>query len=106
MGADNELRKVWNAIDREQLIKKGALHGLKLIFGPANSPWHQGAAEAMVKTVKKCLNYAVHSQRLTPAEYLTVAYEIANLINERPIGSRPSPDSPINILTPTSAWKT
>ena len=100
MGADNELKRAWNEINQDDLIKKGAKQGTKWIFGPANSPWHQGAAEAMVKTVKKCLQFAIHSQRLTPAEYLTVAYEIANLVNERPIGSRPAPDSPINILTP------
>ena len=48
------------------------------------------------------MQFAIHTQRLTPAEYLTVAYEIANLVNERPIGSRPAPDSPINILTPNT----
>ena len=29
-----------------------------------------------------------------------MAYEVANLVNERPIGYRPAPDSSINILTP------
>ena len=59
-----------------------------------------GTAESLVKTVKKCLQFAVHSQRLSPAEYLSVGYEIANLVNERPIGHMPAPDSCINILTP------
>ena len=85
VGADNRLKTTWNEINQDDLIKKGAKQGTKWIFGPANSPWHQGAAEAMVKTVKKCLQFAIHSERLTPAEYLTVAYEIANLVNERPI---------------------
>ena len=73
---------------------------MKWIFGAADSPWQQGAAESLVKTVKRCLQFAVHSQRLSPAEYLSVAYEVANLVNERPIGHRPAPDSSITILTP------
>ena len=89
-------------MDKSTLIKEGAKAGTTWTFGPADSPWHQGAAEALVKTVKKCLQFAVHSQRLSPAEYLTAAYDIANTVNERPIGYRPSIDSSINILTPNS----
>ena len=102
VGASNELRDAWQAIENDQLIKQGAQYGTRWVFGPADSPWHQGAVEALVKTVKKCLHFSIHSQRLTPAEYLSVAYETANMVNERPIGFRPTPDSPINILTPNS----
>ena len=102
LGAERELREAWSQIEVKQLVKKGAQSGTKWIFGPADSPWHQGAAESLIKTVKKCLQYAVHSQRLTAAEYLTTSYEIANLVNERPIGTRPALDSSINILTPNS----
>ena len=102
VGASNELRDAWQAIENDQLIKQGAQYGTRWVFGPADSPWHQGAREALVKTVKKCLRFSIHSQRLTPAEYLSVAYETANMVNERPIGFRPTPDSPINILTPNS----
>ena len=87
---------------KDELVKKGAEAGTKWVFGPADSPWHQGAVEALVKTTKRCIQFAIHSQRLTPAEYLTLAYEVANLINERPIGFRPSPDSEVNILTPNN----
>ena len=100
VGAEREIKEAWQQIEKGELIKKGAESGTKWIFGPADSPWHQGAAESLVKTVKRCMQFAVHSQRLTPAEYLSIAYEIANLINERPIGYRPAPDSQINIFTP------
>ena len=100
VGAEREIREAWQQIEKGELVKKGAESGTKWIFGPADSPWHQGAAESLVKTVKRCMQFSIHSQRLTPAEYLAVAYEIANLINERPIGHRPAPDSPVNIFTP------
>ena len=92
VGAERELKEAWKQIEDKRVIKDGAQSGTKWIFGPADSPWHQGAAESMVKTVKKCLQFAVHSQRLTPAEYLTISYEIANLVNERPIGNRLAPN--------------
>ena len=42
------------------------------------------------------------NQRLSATEFLTVCYEASNLINERPIGTRPTTDSSPNILTPNS----
>ena len=58
--------------------------------------------EALVRTVKRGLRYAAHGQRLTAAEYLTVSYEVANMVNERPIGYKPSADSELTIFTPNS----
>lgn len=42
------------------------------------------------------------NQRLSVAEFLTVCSEVSNLLNERPIGVKPSEDSIINVLTPNS----
>ena len=84
----------------EAAAELGAQHGLEWIVGPADSPWHQGAVEALVKTAKRALNLAIHSQRLSVPEFLTVCTEAANLINERPIGLLPNLDSEINVLTP------
>ena len=33
---------------------------------------------------------------------MTLCYEVSNLLNERPVGSLPSADSEVNILTPNS----
>ena len=41
-------------------------------------------------------------QRLPLPEFLTVCSEVSNLLNERPIGVKPSEDSAINVLTPNS----
>ena len=78
----------------------GTKNGLEWIVGPADSPWHQGAVEALVKSAKRALNLAIHDQRLSMHEFLTVCTEAANILNERPLGLLPSIDSEINVLTP------
>ena len=102
IGAERELREAWNSINRGSLHKKGAENGLTWVFGPADSPWYQGAVESLVKSVKRAIHFAISNQRLSVQEFLTVCSETANLLNERPIGTLPSADSEINILTPNS----
>lgn len=72
------------------------------MFGPADSPWYQGAVESLVKSAKRAIHFAVHNQRLSVPEFQTLCSEVSNLLNERPIGSLPSLDSELNILTPNS----
>ena len=102
IGAERELKEHWEKIDRSKLHKKGVENGLTWVFGSADSPWHQGAVESLVKAAKRAIAYAVGKRRLTVPEFLTVCTEAANLINERPIGTLPSCDSDLNVLTPNS----
>ena len=76
-------------MDKKQLIKEGVQSGTTRIFKPANSPWRQGAVESLDRTDRKCIKFVMHGQRLSAAEYLVVSYvshEIANVMNERPLG--------------------
>ena len=93
------MKEAWNQIDREVLHKDGARNGLTWLFGPADSPWNQGKVEALVKAGKRAIHFAVHNKRLSVPEFLTVSYEAANLLKERPIGTLPGVDSNLNILT-------
>lgn len=102
IGAERELREAWEKIDRSQLHKHGVDNSLTWVFGSADSPWHQGAVESLVKAAKRAILYAVSKQRLSVPEFLTVCTEAANLLNERPIGTLPSSDSDLNVLTPNS----
>ncbi|KAK6191002.1 hypothetical protein SNE40_002752 [Patella caerulea] len=102
IGAENELKNAWVKINKDSCVRKSAENGLKWIFGPANSPWHQGAVEALVKSAKRAIDFAVHNQRLTVPEFLTVCTEIANLLNERPVGATTSEDNEISAFTPNS----
>ena len=88
----------------KELVKSarrlGIDHGLQWVFGPADSPWHQGAVEALVKTAKRAIRLAINNQRLSASEFSTICCEVTNTINERPLGLLPSLDSDINVLTP------
>lgn len=102
IGAARELKDVWSKIDRSVLVKQGSQSGLKWVFGPADSPWHQGAVESLVKSVKRSIDFAIHNQRLSFSEFVTLCYDVANTMNERPIGVLPGSDAEISLLTPNS----
>ena len=102
VGAERELKQAWQKIDHKALNRNAVQNGTTWVFGPADSSWHQGAAESLIKTAKRAIHFAVHNQRLSPSEFLTMCTEVTNLLNERPIGSLPSQDSTLNILTPNS----
>ena len=82
----------------EAMRKSGIENGW--ILGTPDAPWQQGAVESLVKTVKRALDIAIHNQRISVPEFMTVCSEIANLVNERPLGLLPDLDSDVNVLTP------
>ena len=102
VGASNELKETWSKLDKDAIRRKGTENGLSWVFGPADSPWHQGAVESLVKSAKRAIDITIHNQRLSVPEILTLFYEVANVMNERPIGSLPGADSELNMLTPNS----
>ena len=59
-------------------------------FSPADAPWYNGAVEALVKSAKRGLNAMIGDQILTFSELQTVMFEVAQLLNQRPIGSHPN----------------
>ena len=68
IGADKEISKCWKALDQNAIYKEGITKGAQWIFGPADSPWHQGAVESLVKAAKKCFKVTMGTQRLSPTE--------------------------------------
>ena len=78
-------------------------------FGPADTPWYKKAVESLTKEAKCSIHFSVSNQGLSVHEFLTVCNEVSNLMNEPPIGVKPSEDSIINVLTPNSlllGWAT
>ena len=100
IGAERELTAAWSAVDREAIYKTCSDQGTEWKFSPADSPWRQGSVEALVKAAKKAIKMSIHDQRLSPSEFMTLCTEISKILNERPLGTLPSKDSNINILTP------
>ena len=102
IAADNELKHMWASLDETAVARHSSENGLQWIFGPADSPWQQGAVESLVKSAKRAFAFSVGNQRLSATEFITLCAEVTNLLNERPIGTLPSDDADINILTPNS----
>ena len=71
-------------------------------FGPADTPWYKKAVESLTKEAKCSIHFSVSNQGLSVHEFLTVCNEVSNLMNEPPIGVKPTEDSIINVLTPNS----
>ena len=93
VAANKELKKVVKDLDSKSLQQFGVTQGLKWIFSSADAPWQNGISEALIKSVKRAITFAIGESVMTFSELQTVCFEAANLINERPIGRHPtSPD--------------
>ena len=97
-GAANEMQ----SLDLNKIGALSAKHGTTWSGGPADSPWYQGAAEALIKSTKNALNFSIGKSRLSPFELQTALYEVANLLNERPLGYMSPITEDISIITPNS----
>lgn len=85
----------------------------------ADAPWENGCTESLIKLAKRGMVLAVGDSILSFWELQTALFEVANLINERPIGIKPenNPDlgtylSPNDLLlgrasnkVPGGIWK-
>jgi len=90
VGAKRELREMVNGINEEEVQEFCGEKGMQWKFITPAAPHQSGCPEALVKTCKCSLKKAVGSQLLTPFELCTVLLEVANLVNQRPIGRIPN----------------
>ena len=98
--ANKELKKVGASWDWDELATFSATKGMEWKFLPADAPWQNGTSEALVKSVKKAIKVVVSESVMTFSEFQTVCYEAANLVNERPIGRRPTSPKDRTYLCP------
>ena len=106
-GASKEMsswRKGW---DESLLVRFGADKGLDWRFIMPSSQHQNGAAEIMIKMVKgvqKSMMKAMGNQILSLNEMNTLMAEIAQLVNERPIGLKPNESTHPHYLSPNSLY--
>ncbi|XP_068741904.1 uncharacterized protein [Montipora capricornis] len=86
VGAERELQEMIRGRDVEQLKEFNAEKGIKWQFATPAATNQNGCAESLVKSTKIALKRAIGKQVLTPFEFYTCLLEVANLINQRPIG--------------------
>lgn len=76
--------------DTEQLREFSTEQGMEWKFITPESPHQNGCAEALVKSCKLALKKDIGDQVLTPFELYACFVEVANLVNQRPIGRIPN----------------
>ena len=87
----------WN---HKELNEFSADKGMRWQFITPEAPHQNGCAEALVKGAKKALKKAIGEQVLTPFELYTCLLEVANLMNQRPIGRIPNDPDDGSYLCP------
>ena len=101
VGASNELKEVIQGLDWETIQEYGHIKGGTVWeFSPGDSPWYNGATEAMVKSVKKALNVVVGENVLVYSELQTAMFDAAQIVNQRPIGRHPKKPEEGSYLCP------
>ena len=88
--ASKELRAAVKNLDQDTLREFGAENSVTWEFTPPDAPWQNGCSEALIRSVKRTLLAVIGEQVLTFSELQTVLFEVANLLNERPIGRHPT----------------
>ena len=98
--ASGKLEHWWSTFG-DSLLTYAASKNFEWKISPAASPWRQGKAERRTAIVKRLIKLAISESRVTPLELQTVLFEIANMCNERPIGSaEPRADGSYALITP------
>ncbi|XP_033127835.1 uncharacterized protein LOC117125438 [Anneissia japonica] len=90
VGAERELREMIARWDIHKLKEYCAERQITWRFTTSHAPHHNGCAEVLVKSYKHALKESVGSQLLTPLELYTYLKKVSNLINEKPIGRKPT----------------
>jgi len=100
VGASRELRDLVSGLDWKHIREFGYEHNIEWKFSPADAPWYNGTAEALVKSTKRALGAAVGESVLSFSELQTCLMEAAQLVNQRPIGVLPNSPNDSTYLCP------
>ena len=86
MAASKELRNVIKDLNWKEIERYEVKYGVEWEISPADALWHNGAAESLVKPVKRALNAAIGEEVMSFSEVQTVMFEAAQIVNQRPMG--------------------
>ena len=96
--------------DWSQIEKFCTERKIKWTLAPAEGQHQNGVSEALIKSTKRTIKHTIGNHVCTAMELQTVLFEIANIINSRPLGiisgsdpSNPIPITPNGLLTGDNA---
>ena len=103
VAADKELRSMWEAMSVDTISQDLSGHGTEWFFSPADSPHRQGVVESLIGSVKRSVKVLYgHGLRLSWPQYVTLGYQVADLINSRPLGIVGEVGDCLEVLTPNN----
>ena len=80
-------------IDQDLIHNIALKHRMTWSFNrSSNSPWLNSECESLIKSIKVSLQKAINDSILSFAELQTIMYEVACVVNSRPIGIKPGND--------------
>ena len=93
ISASKELNNVMPILNLNEIAESGSECGTNWKFNKsADAPWQNGCSEALIKSIKRALQISIGDSKFTFGEMQTILFEVANLLNERPIGIKPGVD--------------
>jgi hypothetical protein len=108
VGAERELRSAKSNIQRDEVVKDMSKRNCEFVFNPPSASHFGGTWERMIRKTREVLNGLLIQCkiRLTPEMLSTLFYEVAAIINNRPLcvdtledPSAPFPLTPNHLLT-------
>ncbi|XP_076302063.1 uncharacterized protein LOC143220282 [Lasioglossum baleicum] len=101
-GADSELRRLFNAKNRENHSLREEMSKLRTEwhFNPPSAPHFGGLWEAAVKSTKHHLRRTIGEARLTFEEMTTLLTQVEACLNSRPLAALSDDPSDLTALTP------
>ena len=101
VGAQNELKAAWRALDKDKILKETAKKGINWKFQSPLASEQSGVWERQIRTVRKVLTGLLGtSLRLTDDVLHTVLCEAENIVNSRPLTHCPESVDDLEALTP------
>ncbi|XP_068221896.1 uncharacterized protein [Palaemon carinicauda] len=90
VSANKELREMVTHWNKGFVFNFGKFKGLTWVFNKsADAPSENACSESLIRLVKRSLTRIIGESVISFGELQSVMYEIANMLNERPIGFKP-----------------
>ena len=91
---NNELKIMLSGLKWEDIQNYARRNGgeIEWTFTAAHAQWQNGVSEALIKSVKRSLIIAIGDSVLTYSQLQSTLFEVGNILNQRPIGIKPSND--------------
>ena len=98
VAANKELISISKNLESKKIVEFASSNRIDWSFNrSSDAPWQNGGCESLIKSVKVSLEKAVGDVVMTFSELQTVFYEVANIVNSRPIGMKPGNDIDLGV---------